>query len=82
MGGKQIKRNSIQTHHSFTDLTSLYLIAQNMFLEVGQITTSHQGILYDVQERLHANKDYIVSNLITKHRLRQFRSNWVTTYLS
>ena len=52
-----------------------------MFLEVGQITTSHQGILYDVQERLHANKDYIVSNLITKHRLRQFRLNVVTKYL-
>ena len=53
-----------------------------MFLEVGQITTSHQGILYDVQERLHANKDYIVSNLITKHRLGQFRLNVVTTYLA
>ena len=53
-----------------------------MFLEVGQITTSHQGILYDVQERLHANKDYIVSNLITKHRHKQFCLIVGTTYLA
>ena len=74
--------NSIQTHHSFTGFKSLYFIAQNMLLEVGQITTSHQGILYDVQERLHANKHYIVSNLITKHRHKQFCLIVGTTYIA